>query len=103
MDIIHDPYRDIEPAALVETLERVEEDSQLRLRVLGEDDVGDPREFVVLLAIPEGGSGEEKLEKIGLMTYEDDGKVLIDSVTFGSPAAEAGLEFDQQQIGRAPV
>ncbi|WP_255984934.1 DUF3394 domain-containing protein, partial [Klebsiella pneumoniae] len=43
MDIIHDPYRDIEPAALVETLERVEEDSQLRLRVLGEDDVGDPR------------------------------------------------------------
>ena len=104
MDIIHDPYRDIEPAALVETLERVEEDSQLRLRVLGEDDVGDPREFVVLLAIPEGGSGEEKLEKIGLMTYEDDGKVLIDSVTFGSPAAEAGLEFDQQILRvRAPT
>ncbi|KJS29740.1 MAG: C4-dicarboxylate ABC transporter [Pseudomonas sp. BRH_c35] len=104
MDIIHDPYRDIEPAALVETLERVEEDSQLRLRVLGEDDVGDPREFVVLLAIPEGGSGEEKLEKIGLMTYEDDGKVLIDSVTFASPAAEAGLEFDQQILRvRAPT
>ena len=104
MDIIHDPYRDIEPAALVETLERVEEDSQLRLRVLGEDDVGDPREFVVLLAIPEGGSGEEKLEKIGLMTYEDDGKALIDSVTFGSPAAEAGLEFDQQILRvRAPT
>ncbi|TVT68782.1 MAG: TRAP transporter fused permease subunit [Pseudomonas sp.] len=104
MDIIHDPYRDIEPAALVETLERVEEDSQLRLRVLGEDDVGDPREFVVLLAIPDGESGEEKLEKIGLMTYEDDGKVLIDSVTFGSPAAEAGLEFDQQILRvRAPT
>ena len=104
MDIIHDPYRDIEPAALVETLEQVEEDSQLRLRVLGEDDVGDPREFVVLLAIPEGGSGEEKLEKIGLMMYEEDGKVLIDSVTFGSPAAEAGLEFDQQILRvRAPT
>jgi len=104
MDIIHDPYRDIEPAALVETLERVEEDSQLRLRVLGEDDVGDPREFVALLAIPDGESGEEKLEKIGLMTYEDDGKVLIDSVTFGSPAAEAGLEFDQQILRvRAPT
>jgi len=104
MDIIHDPYRDIEPAALVETLEQVEEDSQLRLRVLGEDDVGDPREFVVLLAIPEGGSGEEKLEKIGLMMYEEDGKVLIDSVTFGSPAAEAGLEFDQEILRvRAPT
>ena len=104
MDIIHDPYRDIEPTELVQALERVGEDSQLRLRVLGEDDVGDPREFVVLLAIPDGESGEEKLEKIGLMTYVEEGKVLVDSVTFGSPAAEAGLEFDQQILRvRAPT
>ncbi|MBK3874066.1 TRAP transporter permease [Stutzerimonas frequens] len=104
MDIIHDPYRDLEPTELVQALERVEEDSQLRLRVLGEDDVGDPREFVVLLAIPDGESGEEKLEKIGLMTYVEEGKVLVDSVTFGSPAAEAGLEFDQQILRvRAPT
>ncbi|MBK3870036.1 TRAP transporter fused permease subunit [Pseudomonas stutzeri] len=104
MDILHDPYRDIAPTELVQALERVEEDSQLRLRVLGEDDVGDPREFVVLLAIPDGESGAEKLEKIGLLTYEQDGKVLVDSVTFGSPAAEAGLEFDQQILRvRAPT
>ncbi|MAL90641.1 MAG: C4-dicarboxylate ABC transporter [Pseudomonas sp.] len=104
MDIIHDPYRDIEPTELVQALERVGEDSQLRLRVLGEDDVGDPREFVVLLAIPDGESGEEKLEKIGLMTYVEEGKVLVDSVTFGSPAAESGLEFDQQILRvRAPT
>jgi len=57
-----------------------------------------------LLAIPDGASGEEKLEKIGLMTYEQDGKLLVDSVTFGSPAAEAGLEFDQQILSvRAPT
>ncbi|MGK9066917.1 TRAP transporter permease [Stutzerimonas chloritidismutans] len=104
MDMIHDPYRDLEPTRLVEALADVEEDSQLRLRVMGEDDVGDPREFVVLLAIPDGESGEEKLEKIGLMTYEEGGKVLIDSVTFGSPAAEAGLEFDQEILRvRAPT
>ena len=88
----------------MQALERVGEDSQLRLRVLGEDDVGDPREFVVLLAIPDGESGEEKLEKIGLMTYVEEGKVLVDSVTFGSPSAEAGLEFDQQILRvRAPT
>jgi TRAP transporter 4TM/12TM fusion protein len=104
MDIIHDPYQEIPPAQLVEALGHVDEDSQLRLRVLGEDAVGDPREFVLLLAIPDGASGEEKLEKIGLMTYEDDGKLLVDSVTFGSPAAEAGLEFDQQILSvRAPT
>ncbi|RRW22778.1 TRAP transporter fused permease subunit [Stutzerimonas stutzeri] len=104
MDLIHDPYQEIPPAQLVEALGNVEEDSQLRLRVLGEDAVGDAREFVLLLAIPDGASGEEKLEKIGLMTYEQDGKLLVDSVTFGSPAAEAGLEFDQQILSvRAPT
>ena len=104
MDLIHDPYQEIPPAQLVEALGNVEEDSQLRLRVLGEDAVGDAREFVLLLAIPDGASGEEKLEKIGLMTYEQAGKLLVDSVTFGSPAAEAGLEFDQQILSvRAPT
>ncbi|MCQ4258085.1 TRAP transporter permease [Stutzerimonas stutzeri] len=104
MDMVHDPYRDIEPTELVQALGDVEEDSQLRLRVMGENEVGDTREFVVLLAIPDGESGEEKLEKIGLMTYEEGGKILIDSVTFGSPAAEAGLEFDQEILRvRAPT
>ncbi|WP_415846066.1 TRAP transporter permease [Stutzerimonas zhaodongensis] len=104
MDMIHDPYRDIAPSELVQALDDVEEDSQLRLRVMGENDVGDPREFVVLLAIPDGATGQEKLDKIGLVTFEDGGKLLVDSVTFGSPAAEAGLEFDQEILTvRAPT
>ena len=104
MDMVHDPYQDIPPAELVQALEAVDEEGQLRLRIRGEDAVGDTREFSLLLAIPDGETGEEKLEKIGLMTYEQDGKVLIDSVTFGSPAAEAGLEFDQEILRvRAPT
>lgn len=104
MDIVHDPYRDIPPTELVQALEMVEEDSQLRLRIRGEDAVGDMREFSLLIAIPDGETGEEKLEKLGLMTYEEDGKVLVDSVTFGSPAAELGLQFDQEILAvRAPT
>ncbi|PKG94638.1 C4-dicarboxylate ABC transporter [Pseudomonas sp. Choline-3u-10] len=104
MDIVHDPYRDIPPTQLVQALEAVEEDSQLRLRIRGEDAVGDMREFSLLIAIPNGETGAEKLEKLGVMTYEEDGKVLIDSVTFGSPAAELGLQFDQEILAvRAPT
>ncbi|QGZ28867.1 TRAP transporter permease [Stutzerimonas stutzeri] len=104
MDILHDPYRDIPPTQLVQALGAVEEDSQLRLRIRGEDAVGDMREFSLLVAIPDGETGEEKLDKLGLMTYEEDGKVLIDSVTFGSPAAELGLQFDQEILAvRAPT
>ncbi|WP_312598431.1 TRAP transporter permease [Stutzerimonas nitrititolerans] len=104
MDLAHDPYRDIPPAELAQALGSVEENSQLRLRIRGEDAVGDAREFALLLPVPSGNSGEERLEKLGLMTYEEDGRVLIDSVAFGSPAADAGLEFDQEiLVVRAPT
>ncbi len=104
MDLLHDPYRDIAPTQLVQAIGEVEEGSQLRLRIKGEDAVGDPREFVLLLPVPDGPSGEARMEKLGLLTYEENGKLLIDSVTFGSPAAEAGLEFDQEVLlVRAPT
>ena len=104
MDLLHDPYRDIPPAQLAQALGEVEAGSQLRLRIRGEDALGDPREFVLLLPVPDGASGAERLEKLGLLTYEDGDKVLIDSVTFASPAAEAGLEFDQEILQvRAPT
>ena len=104
MDLVHDPYRDIAPTQLVQALGEVEEGSQLRLRIRGEDAVGDPREFALLLPVPDGPTGEARMEKLGLLTYEENGKLLIDSVTFGSPAAEAGLEFDQEiMLVRAPT
>ena len=58
--------------------------------------MGDPREFTVLLPVPDGASGEERLQKLGLALYEEGDKVLVDNVTFGSLAADAGLELDQQ-------
>lgn len=104
MDRFHDPYRQIEPAQLVQALGDVEEDSNLRLRVEGPDAVGKIRRFTVLLPVPAGESGEERLQKLGIALYEQDGKTLIDNVTFGSTAAELGLEFDQQIIGvKAPT
>ena len=104
MDLVHDPYQDIPPGQFVQALGQVEAESQLRLRVLGEDDVGDPREFALLLPVPDGESGEQRLEKLGLMLYEEDGKLLIDNVAFGSVAADLGLAFDQQILRvRAPT
>ncbi|MGX5217306.1 TRAP transporter permease [Pseudomonas segetis] len=104
MDIVHDPYRNIAPAEFSQALGNVEAGSKLRMRIRGEDAVGDPREFSILLPVPEGATGDERLAKLGLQTYMDGDKVLIDNVTFGSPAADAGLEFDQQILMvRAPT
>ncbi|WP_440893563.1 TRAP transporter permease [Aeromonas dhakensis] len=104
MDMLHDPYRDAAPAELAQTMGQVEAESTLRLRMEGEDAVGKLRRFTVLLPVPDGASGEDRLTKLGIQTYEQDGKILIDSVTFGSQAAELGLEMDQQILSvKAPT
>ncbi|MEV3821639.1 TRAP transporter permease [Aeromonas dhakensis] len=104
MDMLHDPYRDAAPAELAQTMGQVEAESTLRLRMEGEDAVGKLRRFTVLLPVPDGASGEERLTKLGIQTYEQDGKILIDSVIFGSQAAELGLEMDQQILSvKAPT
>ncbi|MFV3384502.1 TRAP transporter permease [Pseudomonas sp. NY15364] len=104
MDMLHDPYQEVPPAELAQALDGVEDGSSLRLRILGENAVGDSREFTVLLPVPDGASGQARLEKLGLNLYEEGDKVLVDSVTFGSIAADAGLEFDQQILSvRAPT
>ncbi|MGY3902364.1 TRAP transporter permease [Aeromonas lusitana] len=104
MDMVHDPYRDTAPAELARTLGEVEADSTLRLRIQGEDAVGKLRQSTVLLAVPAGADGEARLASLGLALYEQDGKTLIDNVTFGSPAAAAGMEFDQQILSvKAPT
>ncbi|HDX8343327.1 TPA: TRAP transporter permease [Aeromonas dhakensis] len=104
MDMLHDPYRDAAPAELAQTMGQVEAESTLRLRMEGEDAVGKLRRFTVLLPVPDGASGEDRLAKLGIQTYGQDGKILIDSVTFGSQAAELGLEMDQQILSvKAPT
>ncbi len=104
MDLLHDPYRDTAPAELVQTMGQVEAESTLRLRMEGEDAVGKLRRFTVLLPVPSGVNGEDRLAKLGIQTYEQDGKILIDTVTFGSQAADLGLEMDQQILSvKAPT
>lgn len=104
MDMLHDPYREVPPAQFEQVLGNLEADSKLRLRILGPDAVGEMQEFSVLLPVPSGATGAERLEKLGLMLYEEEGKVLIDSVSFASPAADAGLDFDQEIVViRAPT
>ena len=96
LDQISAPYDTLPPSEFSQALEQSTVGDELRLRVLGVDKVGDPVEIAVLLPVPEGATGEERLDNLGLELFNEDGKVYVDMVTFGSPAAELGLEFDQQ-------
>ena len=105
MDMLFDPYRTVPPAEMAQALGQVSGDENpLRLHIGGEDGVGNPRTFYVLLPVPDGASGEERLDNLGLTLIEQDGRTLVDMVTYGSLAAELGLDFDQEILEvQAPV
>ncbi|MGB5558934.1 MAG: TRAP transporter permease [Paracoccaceae bacterium] len=98
MDMISAPYSEEPPAAIAEAAGTTAPGNELRLRVRGVNDLGDPIEFVAILPIGEGATGDEKLENAGLIFRDDGGKMFIDDVSFGSPAANAGLDWDQEVL-----
>ncbi|MCO5786176.1 C4-dicarboxylate ABC transporter [Pseudomonas sp. G11-1] len=104
MDLLHDPYRSIPPAEITQALDRMDEDSNLRMQISGVDDIGNPTTFYLLVPIPNGLTGEEKLENLGLTLMQEGDRTLVDMVSFGSLASQLGFDFDQEILEvMAPV
>lgn len=98
MDMVAPPYAEEQPTEIAAAALATPIGEDLRLRVAGVNDLGDPIEFVAVLAIDEGATGEERLENAGLM-FRTEGEVLfIDDVAFGSAGETAGLDWDQEVL-----
>ncbi|MBR9863080.1 MAG: DUF3394 domain-containing protein, partial [Rhodobacteraceae bacterium] len=95
MDMVAPPYTEEAPTELAAAALATPTNEDLRLRVAGVNDLGDPIEFVAILPIGEGATGEERLESSGLILREADGKMMVDDVLYDSAAAKAGLDWDQ--------
>ena len=98
MDMLIPPFKEAAPTELLQVAEELEPGQELRLRIEGVDDVGNPRSFVAILPLGEGANGEERIMNAGLELLEQDGAMLVDGVSFDSPAEAAGLDFDQQIV-----
>ena len=96
MDMIVPPYNDLAPSEIAQAAESTPPGTELRLRVAGLDQFGSPIEFVAPVTMPEGATGDEKLQAAGITLREDGEKVLIDDVAFDSAAQKAGLDWDQE-------
>ncbi|GAB2714106.1 TRAP transporter permease [Halomonas garicola] len=104
MDQLHDPYRDIPPTQFVEALDAAGANATLRLQISGLDSYGEPMTTYMTLPVPEGDTGQERLENLGLELLIEDDKAVVDMVTYGSQAADMGFDFDQEIIQvQAPV
>ncbi len=98
MDMVSAPYSEEAPAEIAQAAADAAVGDELRLRVRGLNDLGDPIEFVAILPIGEGATGEEKLEGAGLAFRSEGENMFIDDVAFGSAAADAGLDWDQEVL-----
>jgi TRAP transporter 4TM/12TM fusion protein len=101
LDLIEPPFRIDPPAQLLEVAGKAEPDAKIRLLVEGEDlTTGDMVDKTVALPLGPAGDGAERLmEHAGIEVRDEDGKVLIDNITFGSPAEQAKLDFDWEITG----
>ena len=98
MDMVFPPFAETAPAEITQAAAETAAGQDLRVRVAGVNDLGDPISFVAILPIGEGATGAEKLENAGLAFRTDGDKMVIDDVTFDSPAAKAGLDWDQEVL-----
>ncbi|QJQ95842.1 MULTISPECIES: TRAP transporter permease [Halomonadaceae] len=98
MDQIHDPYESIPPAQLEQALDGIEDGSNIRVQIAGEDAFGDPMTTYLLVPVPRGETGAERLENLGLELFVDGDQAIVDFVQFGSLAEQVGFDFDQEII-----
>ena len=95
-DEIYPPLIEKPASELVQVLDRIPAGGQLRLKLKGERMSGKEYEMTVMLPVGAESTGAEKLSGLGIETIEDEGKVIVDMVGFGSPAQKAKIDFDQE-------
>lgn len=98
MDMVAPPYVNMAPAQIEQAVMDTSVGEELRLEVNGINSVGDPITFTALLPVAEGATGQERLNAVGLEYLMNGDKVIIDNVTFDSPAQAAGFDWDQEVV-----
>lgn len=99
MDMIVPPYEYIDPKQIVDSIADLPEDTELRVKIKGEDAIGEPIEKYVLLPMGKKmQSAEERLDSIGMTLRYEDQAVIVDETKFMGAAEEAGLFMDNQLL-----
>jgi TRAP transporter 4TM/12TM fusion protein len=95
-DKIYEPYHEEPGNYLMEAMEKQDENTMIRLVIKGETLNGE--EFTKALMLPVGKEAppEERLREVGFEVIENDGKVIVDNIMFGSNAERMGIDFDQE-------
>jgi len=95
-DKIFPPLIEEPPTQLVEWVGDMDPGTALRIELKGEKLSGKGFTKTMMLTVGDEPTGTEKLQGIGIETRDEDGRIFIDNVVFGSEAEKAGVDFDQE-------
>jgi hypothetical protein len=98
-DMIYPPIDRLPAVEIVQAAEKVPADQKLRIWVDGENLDGDQVSKVVALPMGPQADGNTRLENAGLMLNIVDQQVVVDLVTWDSPAQALGIDFGWEITG----
>ncbi|MFT5114716.1 MAG: TRAP transporter 4TM/12TM fusion protein [Parasphingorhabdus sp.] len=99
MDMMYDPLQKVDATEIYAIAEAYDENEQIRLHVVGETLEGDMVDKVVMLPLgPKAGGAKRLMDSAGLELREEDGKILVESMTFGGPAEGQKIDFDWEVV-----
>ncbi len=95
MDMVYAPLTSQPAGKIYEIAKQLPDKGLIRVRVIGETLEGKPVDKIVMLPVGPPGEGMQRLQDAaGLELREENGKMLIDNLTFGGAAERQKLDFD---------
>jgi hypothetical protein len=95
MNRIQPPFVSVEPSAISQALDTAKAGDELRVVVSGPDfDTGEIKDTTLVLPVPEGGTGEDRLAGFGLTLLPDGDVMTLEEPIFGTPFADTLSSFD---------
>lgn len=92
MDMVYPPFSSVPAASIMEVVDALPANQDLRMWIEGEDFSGKKISKGVLLPLSRHDSAQERINGAGLVVTVGADAVDITSVKFGSPAAKLGIE-----------
>ena len=98
-DMVYPPVEVVAATQIEALAEGLPDGASLQISAEGETLDGDRVSKLVMLPLGPKASGAERLNEAGIEVRTEEGKVLVDNLVFGSPAEQAGLDFDWEIKG----
>lgn len=99
MDMVYPPLEAVPGTQIVQAAEGLPAGGQIQVRVKGLDLNDNEVDKVVMLPVGDGKTGKERLLHAGLELREEDGKMMVDNIVFGSAAEKQKIDLDWEIAG----